>query len=76
MMWSEVLEHTILEDDPMYHAIYDVLEKIYTEHDTITKGDIYDVMTSIYIEIHSRFGIMKGENEMLGNTIKKLKRKT
>ena len=74
MLWSEVLEHTMLEDDPMYYAIYDVLERIYTEHDTITKGEIYDVMNKLYIEIHSRFGIMKGENEMFGNTIKKLKK--
>ena len=74
MMWSEVLDNTFIEDCPMYHAIYDVLEKVYTEHDTITKGEIYDVMNKIYIEVHSRFGIMKGENEMLGNTIKKLKK--
>ena len=74
MLWSEVLEHTVLKDDPMYHAIYDVLERIYIEHDTITKGEIYDVMNKIYIEVHSRFGIMKEENEMLGNTIKKLKK--
>ena len=60
MLWIEVLEHTNVGDDPMYHAIYDVLERIYIEHDTITKGEIYDVM--------------KGENEMLGNTIKNLKK--
>lgn len=54
MMWSEVLDHTMIEDDPIYHAIYNVLERIYTEHDTITKGEIYDVMNKIYVEIHSR----------------------
>ena len=65
MLWSEVLEHTILEDDPMYHAIYDVLEKIYIEHDIVTKGEIYEAMTDIYIEIYSRVEITKEENKML-----------
>ena len=74
MMWSEVLDHTMIEDDRIYHAIYNVLERIYTEHDTITKGEIYDVMNNIYVEIHSRDVIQNKEMAMLNKKFKKLEK--